>query len=40
MLGQHALRQLVGEAAVDADGEDTLHPSTRSASARAAGVPT
>ena len=25
MLGQHARRQLVGEAAVDADGEDALH---------------
>ena len=40
MLSQHALRQLVGEAAVDADGEDAPHPSTRSASASAAGVPT
>jgi hypothetical protein len=40
VLGQHAVSQLVGETAVDVDGEDALHPSTRSASASAAGVPT
>ena len=40
MLGQHAARQLVGEAPVDADGEDALHASTCSASASARGVPT
>ena len=39
VLGQHALRELVGEAMVDADGEDAVHPSRRSAWARAAGVP-
>ena len=40
MAGEHARRQFVGEAAVDADGEHALHPSTRSAAARASGVPT
>ena len=40
MPGQNAPGQLVGEAAVYSDGEDALHPRTRSASARAAGVPT
>lgn len=39
LLGQHAARQLVGKAPVDADREDALHPSTRSASASACGVP-
>src|ERR1700722_12451884 len=39
MLGQHAGRQLVGEAAVDADGEHAFHESRRSASASAWGVP-
>ena len=40
VLGQHHPRQLVGETAFGADGEEALHPSTRSASASAAGVPT
>ena len=39
VLGQHHPRQLVGKAAFGGDGEDALHPSTRSASARAEGVP-
>ncbi len=39
MLGQHACGQLVGEAAVDADGEHACHASMRSASASAWGVP-
>ena len=40
MLGQHHPRQLVGEAPLRADGEEAFHPSTRSASASADGVPT
>ncbi len=40
VFGEHHPRQLVDEAAFRADGEESLHPSTRSASASAAGVPT
>ena len=40
MPGEHTRRQLVGEAAVDADGEHACHASMRSASASAWGVPT
>src|SRR5678815_209735 len=39
-FGQYAGRQLVGEAAVDADGEDSLHRSSASASGSACSVPT
>src|SRR6266851_5225378 len=40
VFGQDATGQLVGETAVDADGEYALHANTRSASASAHGVPT
>ncbi len=40
VFGQDATGQLVGETAVDADGEYAFHANTRSASASAHGVPT